>query len=167
MKERQGYLAYQEHGRAGRFSEVDQGKAKISPGPFYVVWENGALDVPWPYQLVKVEAVAWATKFPRVVPPKVSADSTVMKGFILFKNDCIRCHSINLQGGDVGPELNAPQNVTEYWRPEVLQDFIRDAPGFRFKSKMPSFTSLKSEQISQLIAYLSHMKNFKIQTDTP
>ena len=90
-----------------------------------------------------------------------------MKGFVMFKNDCIRCHSINLQGGDVGPELNAPQNVTEYWRPEVLRDFIRDAPGFRFKSKMPSFSHLKSEQLDHLIAYLTHMKTFKIQTATP
>jgi mono/diheme cytochrome c family protein len=163
LKNLKGYLAFQEHGKSGQFTGINQGKSKISPGPFYVVWEGDAQsEIPWPYQLVKIEVVDWAKKYPLVIPPNAAAESTTMKGFALFKAECIRCHSINLQGGDLGPELNAPQNVTEYWKPEVLRAFIHDAPSFRYKSKMPSFSHLKPEQIEQLISYLAHMKAFKI-----
>jgi hypothetical protein len=108
------YLVYQEHGHP--FAPLQQGKASVSPGPFYVVWKEGAKiknEVPWPYQVTKIEWTGWASKFPLVVPKEKSA----MAGFLIFKDRCIRCHSINLQGGDLGPELNIPMNVTEYWEP--------------------------------------------------
>lgn len=169
LKALKGYLVFQEHGRKG-FMMVNQGKTRLSPGPFYVVWqsENGEkppAEVPWPYQLAKIEVVNWALKYPRVVPPKAAPDSPEMKGFVIFKSECIRCHSINLQGGDVGPELGAPQNVTEYWKPEVLKAFVHDAPSFRYKSKMPSFKAMPEEQLAQVLAYLAYMKDFKITAD--
>jgi mono/diheme cytochrome c family protein len=165
LKDHRALVAYQEHSTPGRFAMVNQGKAKISPWPFYLVWEDGikAGDVPWPYQLIKIEVVNWRQKYPNVAPEGAKPGSNEMKGFVIFKAECIRCHSINLQGGDLGPELNAPQNVTEYWKSDVLRDYIKDNSTFRYKSKMPAFTKLKSEQLDQLMAYLKHMKNHKIK----
>lgn len=167
MRDHKAYLVYSEHDKSDLFSPIQQGKTKMSPGPFYVVWAEGKKlegKVPWPYQLVKIEAVRFADKFPKVFPTGVATDSAEHRGFIVFKSECIRCHSINLQGGDVGPELNAPKNVTEYWRTEVLQSFIQNAPSFRYKSKMPSFEKLKGQQIEDLISYLRFMARHKIES---
>lgn len=166
LKDHRALVAYQEHSTPGRFALVQQGKAKISPWPFYLIWDEGIkikTEVPWPYQLIKVEVVDWKQKYPLVVPDGAKPDSAPRKGFAIFKAECIRCHSVNLQGGDLGPELNAPQNVTEYWKTDTLKAFIADASSFRYKSKMPTFAKLKSEQIDQLIAYLKFMKDHKIK----
>ncbi len=160
------YLAFQEHGNAGRFALVKQGKAMITPGPFYVVWEEGTKireDVPFPYQLVKIEVVEFSEKYKNILPPKGPPDSKEIKGFAVFKAQCLRCHSVNMQGGEIGPELNAPQNVTEYWRPDILKQFIKQASSFRYHSKMPDFTQLSGAQIDQILAYLDVMKNSKVR----
>lgn len=166
LKAHKAFLAYQEHGTPGQFGLIEQGKAKISPGPFYVVWEEGiklGTEVPWPYQLVKIEVVDWKQKYPLVIPQNVGGDSPQMKGFAIFKSSCIRCHSINLQGGDLGPELNAPQNVTEYWQPDLLRAFIQNSSAFRYKSKMPAFPDMTAKQLDQLVNYLKQMKQHKIK----
>lgn len=168
LKKHEAVVVFQETGGKA-FGLVDQGKAKISPGPFYVVWTEGEKlvhEVPWPYQIVKMEAVRFSEKYNLVYPADVKSDSAEYHGFLLFKNECIRCHSINLQGGDIGPELNAPKNVTEYWRSEVLENFIRNAPSFRYKSKMPAFENLSSKQIDELLSYLRYMARHKIKDPT-
>lgn len=165
IKNHKAFLAYGVH--AGKkFPQVAQGKTKISPAPFYVVWEEGKKipdHVPWPYQLAKIEIVDWNKKFPGLFPAKAAADSAERKGFNLFKAECIRCHSLNLQGGDLGPELNVPKNITEYWDQGVLKEFIRDNSQFRLKSKMPPFKQLSDEQLNDLLAYLRYMKGHKSQ----
>lgn len=164
-------LAYREHGSKGApFGLVAQGKAKISPAPFYLVWTEGkAMEhaAPWPYQLVRIEAVKFSEKYAKLYPADAKPDSSVMKGFRVFKNECLRCHSINLQGGDIGPELNAPRNVTEYWDEKTLKSFIRDAASFRYKSKMPGFPQLAAADIDAVVDYFRAMKAKKIEAPKP
>ena len=131
-----------------------------------MIWDEGVKikeQVPWPYQLVKIEVVDWAAKYPLVVPLKSASGSPEMQGFAIFKAQCIRCHSINLQGGEVGPELNIPQNITEYWKTDVLKAFIKNSAAFRAKSKMPVFESLSEKQVDLVVAYLKAMKGFKVK----
>ncbi len=167
LRKHSAILTFQEHGgAAGQFAKVNQGKAKLDPGPYYVVWEEGKSlekDVPWPYQLVKIEVVQFATKFAKLYPTGVGSDSGVMQGFLTFKNQCIRCHSINLQGGDVGPELNTPKNVTEYWDRATLKEFIKNPGAFRAKDKMPPFPQLSSSAIDQILEYFTYMKDRKVK----
>ena len=164
LRAHRAFLTFRERGKSG-FEDVVQGKAMVSPAPYYVVWEEGAKlaeSVPWPYQLVKIELVNFHQKYHRLYPNGVHKDSSVMKGFLVFKNHCVRCHSVNLQGGDLGPELNAPQNVTEYWAKDVLKRFIRDASSFRYKDKMPSFLHLKDQELDEVLDYLEFMKGHKL-----
>jgi mono/diheme cytochrome c family protein len=165
LKAHRAILTFQEHGQQKRFSRIRQGKAMLDPGPYYVVWEEGKElgdKVPWPYQLAKIEVVDFAKRYDKIFPAEKDAASSVRKGFVTFKNQCIRCHSLNLQGGEVGPELNSPKNVTEYWEKTTLRAFIRDASSFRFKDKMPSFPHLKDSDLDDILEYLAYMKDHKI-----
>jgi len=89
-------------------------------------------------------------------------DSATLRGFHVFKENCLKCHSLNLQGGDLAPELNIPQNITEYRSIDFLNQFIRRPEQFRLKSKMPSFASLADNKISDVLAYLKYMRTRKM-----
>lgn len=110
----QAVLVFAETGRKDfDFAPVQQGKAMVSPAPFYLVWKQGkAVEKtrPWPYQLVKLELVSFQQRYPKLYPTNALQNSAAYQGFLLFKQSCISCHSINLQGGELGPELNAPKN---------------------------------------------------------
>ncbi len=159
-------LAFQERGTKQKFGLVQQGKARVTPAPYYVVWLDGK-DVgegfPWPYQLAKIELVSFRKKYAKIYPHTEEPISVVMRGFLTFTQQCIACHSINLMGGDIGPELNIPKNITEYWDRDTLEAFIKQADSFRAKSKMPSFANiLKDEDIENLVKYLGYMKGHKV-----
>lgn len=167
------YLAYAEHGRArgtGRFEKIRQGKTLLSPAPFYLIWAEGKKigeEYPWPYQLVRIELVSFRKKYAGIFPtwptgPSESkTDSPELRGFLTFKNQCIRCHSINLTGGDIGPELNTPKNVLEYWNEKTLREFVKNAPSFRARSKMPPFPLLSDADVDDVFAYFKYMQGHK------
>lgn len=136
---------------------------KTDPGPFYLVSRKAEdyAAFPWPYQVVGIEAIDAETRFQRITPP--SEDEEVLAGFELFRNQCMSCHSINLVGGTVGPELNVPRNITTYRSPDVLREFIRDPAAFRARSPMPPFPALTEVEIDALLAYLAAMAEHQLQ----
>ena len=163
-KSHNAILTFKEHSSDG-FEKVSQGKSMLDPGPFYLIWTDAdsTEEFPWPYQLSSIELVVFDKKFPKIIPSGIAANSAEMRGFKTFKGMCIRCHSINLQGGELAPELNIPKNITDYWSAKTLKEFIHDAPSFRLKSKMPTFKKiLTTKQIDEVIAYLKTMKLKKI-----
>lgn len=161
LKKHRAFLVFQEHNKP--FEKVVQGKQLVDPGPFYVVWEEGLkmeVTAPWPYQVVKIEAVDFKKKYPKVYP--TGATEAELKGFHVFKAQCLRCHSINLEGGDVGPELNIPKNITEYWDLKHLRDFVSKPSRYRAKSKMPDIKGMTEADVDHVILYLKKMKSQKI-----
>ncbi len=66
------------------------------------------------------------------------------------------------QGGKVGPDLNAPQSVTEYRSPEMLKAFIRKPSQFRY-THMPDHADLSDADLDNLLDYLRHMANQRRQ----
>ncbi len=139
-------------------------RREVLPAPFYLVWEGGTDAVRghyWPYQALTISIRPFASAFGAAAPK--SAEAEVRRGFVLFKDNCISCHSLNLVGGVVGPELNVPRNVLEYWRAEALPAFIRDASRFHARSRMPSFTDVLTEDdIAAVVRYLGFMAGHKL-----
>lgn len=136
------------------------GRNQVSPGPFYLVWakpeQSTQHGYPWPWQLAKIELVRFQDRYPEVYPRGADKASPAYAGFLTFKERCMRCHAMNQQGGKVGPDLNAPQSVTEYRSPEMLKAFIRKPSQFRY-THMPDHADLSDADLDKLLDYLRHM----------
>lgn len=156
-----GVLAFRNRG-APSLANIVVGDRTIELGPFYLVWPGNSSHLPWPYQVTVIELTdAPARSSARLRPRAAKPDSVEMKGFELFLRHCRGCHSINARGGGLGPELNAPMNVTEYWDEAVLKTFIRNPLDVRYTTKMPSFPQLSDAEVNQLVAYLKTMRTQK------
>jgi mono/diheme cytochrome c family protein len=166
-----GLVAYKEPGRDGMSPfPRSQGEA-IDPSPYFLVWENiedaGAKTeswLSWPWQLTAIELTRLDREFPRTAPP-AGAPEDAKRGFTSFLQHCVKCHRVNGEGGDIGPELNYPASVTEYWQPDWLAKFIADPPSVRHNSKMVGFyPGVRNREaiIRDILSYLKAMTNRKI-----
>ncbi|NDD92427.1 hypothetical protein EBZ37_10115 [bacterium] len=143
---------------------------KVSLGPLYLVWENindqsvrTEGDYGWPFQVDRMELVDFGARFPRLAPPS-NASAQAKLGFAAFRIHCLKCHSLNGEGGKVGPELNFPKNVTEYWRPGLLKAWILNPASFRYGSAMPAISHAlpnRAEVADHVLAYLQAMRGAK------
>lgn len=160
---RPGLIAYRDVSRpeASPFADVRQGAKMVNPAPYYLVWGEVAADekgFPWPYQLVELQLTGYREQYGASLPEVDGADrERAMRGFHLFREHCMQCHAVNKVGGTVGPELNVPKSVTEYWKAEALPGFIRKASDYRFRSTMPDMTHLDTAAVDDILFYL-HVK---------
>ena len=155
-------LAYGEDGIPERWSAIPTGKTMTDPAPFIVISANTSdpKTFSWPFQMNRIEAISFAKKFPLTLPTGAPADGEVSRGFAVFREQCLKCHSVNLQGGEVGPELNIPKNITEYRSTGFLRQWIHDPSQFRARARMPP-TQLTPVEIDEVIAYLRYMGRHK------
>lgn len=134
----------------------------VTPEPYYLVWVGlgpEAEEYPWPFQLVSLEIVSSEEYYGAAYPTE---SESAREGFGVFRDHCMKCHSVNLVGGTLGPELNVPRNVLEYWKAGLLRGFIRDPSSYRARSKMPTFEHLGGREIDAVVRYLGHMGSRKI-----
>ncbi len=174
-----GLVAFRDVEAADGWEPFAKGKSTLTPAPFYLVWDipaqpqtgNGSASAmivgnawSWLYQLTAIESIDFATKYDRLYVPGIEKNATVYAGFKHFTENCLRCHSINLQGGVEGPELNIPQNITEYRDHDTLVAFIKNSNNFRAGSKMPPMADKYSdEEIESILAYIGWMADHKWQ----
>jgi mono/diheme cytochrome c family protein len=140
-------------------------------GPFYIVWtgaEVGSIrSEQWPYQLAKlVSQPSPLSRWPALaVNSALPPNDPVRAGQALFIVQCLPCHKLNGAGAaDVGPDLNLPQNPTEYLTPQGLHDLIRNPKTVRTwpAQTMPALADyLSDSDIELVIAYLKHMAGRK------
>lgn len=166
-----GLIATSEVGQKG-FKRIERkNNETLDPGPFFLVWENiedrnakQEYWLSWPWQITDIELTSFAKENPNSAPPE-NVDGSVKQGFLDFQQHCIKCHAINGDGGTIGPELNYPANVTEYWQEDWLKRFIADPQSVRANSKMIPFyrdVENRDQIIKSILAYLNVMKNKKI-----
>jgi mono/diheme cytochrome c family protein len=157
-----GFLAFGEAARADGFAPM--GHRGLDPGPFYVVWtrpeQRDTHRYPWPYQLASIELGSVAREFPHVAPRGVADDAAAWRGFDIFRADCIACHSVNGEGGTVGPDLNVPRSIVEYRPVEQVKAYIRNPAAFRY-GNMPAHEYLTAADLDALVAYFTAMKDRK------
>ena len=145
---------------------------EASAGPFYVVWLNpeaaGVRSEQWPYRVVAIRgADSPAKRWPALgVAPSLPADDPIRAGQALFVTQCLVCHKLNGAGSaDVGPDLNEPENPTEYFQESALKRYIRDPAALRHWSKMQMQgfkpAQLSDHEIDLIVAYLRHMAGRK------
>ena len=91
------------------------------PGSFYLVWQyperSGVTTEQWPYQLASLVVVGNpAHRWPQLTTdPSLPPDAPARKGERIFATNCLPCHRLNGGGaGEMGPDLGAPMDVTEY-----------------------------------------------------
>lgn len=143
------------------WESVESNNKPIKMEPFYVVYEGVSADdilYKWPYNLVKIHLAPLHENDAVLKPTEASA----MAGYEIFKNRCQTCHSINKIGGKMGPELNYPKSVTEYWKTEDLKAFIQNPADYRNEVKMPTL-GIKPEEANEIVKYLSYMSEHKIK----
>lgn len=138
-------------------SHEPTGRQRASPGPFYVVWtgpgQTTANGYPWPYALASVRLNDFGARNPNVVPEGEPAGSPVRRGYLVFREQCFRCHAIDRQGGTIGPDLAAPRHVLDYRSEDFVREFIKNPESFRY-SKMPPHGHLSEGEMDDLILYL-------------
>lgn len=154
-------VAYEE---IGGWSPVP-GKEQFTGAPFYVLSRRSeTFDAfPWPWAVVSIELVDFTERFASLLPSGAEEGSAEMKGFRRFRENCLSCHSLNLLGGSVGPELNIPMNITEYHDVQHLARFIRNPTSFRARTGMPGFPQFSEEEVGEILTYLSSMKENKVE----
>lgn len=144
-----------------KMEPIGEGKTSVDPGPFNLIWRgnySNKVGEPWPHGVVAIEHGTIEEFLGRAYPKKSPQH---VAGFQIFQDKCSSCHSVNLQGGVVGPELNVPKNVTEYWRKEDFFGFVSNPQSYRFKSRM-SIGPVEEKDIQKIYGYLQAMKDEKV-----
>lgn len=148
-----------------------QNNEVVGLGPLYFVWDDkkspqlkgeGAAD--HPYQVVGIDLIRFQDRFPKIVP-NAKSSAAAKRGFLVYRKNCMTCHSLNGEGGSKAPELNIPVNVTEYWREDWLVRWITNPLSVRANTTMPAFADGSGDakkKIADLMAYLKAMKSQKI-----
>lgn len=152
------------------FADVDVpawepiGPQRANPGPFYLVWRDKGQESlethPRPWQLASIEIARFEDVFPHTYPKGQAEGSAALRGFAIFKEHCVHCHSINREGGRVGPDLNVPKSIVEYRPLDQIKAYIRDPSSFRY-GNMPAHPFLQDNDLTDITTYLSQMKDLK------
>ena len=156
-----GFAAFADNDQSRPWERI--GEREVDPGPLYLVWteeDQRTIEThPRPWQVVAIEIVSPEEIYSHTTPLE-SAGLEAMKGYQIFRRDCIVCHAVNRSGGRAGPELNVPQNITEYRDKEFVLAYTRDPGTFRY-SQMPAFSHLTEDDLEALWAYFVAMKDQK------
>ena len=146
-----------------------QNNEVVPLGPLYLVWNNigskelleaGASNMP--YQIKTIE-LKMKEAFPNMVPSSGSSEQ-IQRGFEHFRKHCVACHTINGDGGGKAPELNYPESIVEYIKPEYLKRWILAPQTIRYNTHMPALAeeiSNREKVAGEIIAYLKAMSGVK------
>jgi cytochrome c2 len=156
------FLAYQDIDapKGSNWEPIMKDGNEMNAEPFYIIYTSISekeTRYKWPYNLLRISLEPMNKSTIELFPLK---NKKLETGYNLFKNQCLTCHSVNGIGGTMGPELNFPKSVTEYWKEEELVNYIINPASFRNKVKMPTL-GLTKQQSQQIVDYLKYMSENK------
>lgn len=132
------------------------GRKQADPGPFYLVWTKPEQSTenayPWPWQVMSIDLIRFEARYPEVVPHGAKEGTPAWRGYQTFRAQCMRCHSINREGGKIGPDLNAPQSVTRYRTKRWFKSYVKAPSKYRY-TEMPDHPFLSDNDLDGLWAY--------------
>lgn len=151
----EGFLAYRDNAVADPYQNwPEEVQAKMMP--FYLVWKDADGDqFTWPFGLYMVKIDKVDTVYDAIYP---IGDEVAQAGFAHFEENCIKCHSINKVGGTMGPDLNYPKNITEYWTEENIWAYVKDPQSFRYNAKMPPVHKLTQAEFDGIMEYFKYIR---------
>jgi len=160
-KEAGGYIVFRDRDEE-RWEPI--GKRNANPAPFYLVWtgkeQTSENEYPWPWQLASVNLMSFRDAYPMVYPEGADKGSNAYEGYLIFKGRCVRCHSMNRQGGNIGPDLNAPRSIVTYRSPQMIKEFIKNPSKYRY-TFMPDHPDFSEEDLDNILSYLTYMNEIK------
>ncbi|MEO0339704.1 MAG: c-type cytochrome [Bacteroidota bacterium] len=133
--------------------------------PYYLIWTNtvSTSDVPWPYGVVSMRLVNLSVQKEYLLPVE---NAIAKAGLGKFKKHCIKCHAVNGIGGIMGPELNYPRNITQFFQRDSLYSFVTNPQAFRYNSPMPRVENLSKKDFAEILAYFDYIKEYpKLHTE--
>ncbi len=137
------------------------GHQDADPGPLYLVWRGDdypdTATHPRPWGIQRIELDPSAEELSHTQPKGgFQKDVLAARGYELFSQRCLRCHSINQEGGKLGPDLNVPRNILDYRPKQQVRAYIRNPKAFRYGT-MPAHPDLSEEDLDALLRYLEVM----------
>jgi mono/diheme cytochrome c family protein len=161
-----GFLAFKDLDVPSGWAPV--GGHKADPGPFFLVWTGAAQTTanqyPWPWQVAALNLVRFEDQYPKTVPHGAADGSAERRGYALFKGRCFRCHSVNGEGGKIGPDLNEPMSVTAYRSKRMVKEFIRNPSKYRH-TYMPDHRDLSAQDLEDLWRYFRWLDGHRPKGD--
>jgi cytochrome c2 len=156
------FLAFQDVDapKGSKWEPIVKEGNEMNAEPFYIVYPSDSEKdsrYKWPYNLVKIYLEPLNKSTLELYPLK---NRKLETGYNLFQKHCITCHAINGIGGTMGPELNYPKSVTEYWKENELVDYIVNPASFRNKVKMPTL-GITKQQSQEIVDYLKYLSEYK------
>lgn len=167
IKEHASWLAFARTGSSAfEMTEKEPVVRKVDLQPYFLVWDTlkdpamrAAGKEGWPYQVVGLDLIEFADRFPSLTP-SAKASASAKRGFASFKQYCVSCHSLSGAGGKVGPELNSPVSVTTYYKENWLKRWIANPSSVRANTLMPEVLPAgrtREGVVNDLVAYLKAM----------
>jgi mono/diheme cytochrome c family protein len=161
-----GFVAFRDLDVASGWEPV--GGHGADPGPFFVVWtgtrQTTADQYPWPWQVTALNLIRFEDQYPRTAPRGAAPGSPERRGYALFQGRCVRCHSVNGEGGKIGPDLNEPMSVTAYRSKRMVKEFIREPSRYRH-TYMPDHRDLSERDLEDLWRYFRWLDGHRPKGD--
>lgn len=149
-----GYIVTQELDDKGQEVELPRNYQ-----PYYLIWTNteSTSEVPWPYGVVSMRLVNLSVQKEYLLPIE---NAVAEAGLGKFKKHCIKCHALNGIGGIMGPELNYPRNIIQYFQRDSLYSYVTNPQAFRYNSAMPKVEHLSKADFDQILSYFDYIKEY-------